>query len=115
MNAYMVRLADSHEVVGIFVARSIDRLWWAVDECTSPQDCEYRKLGEGGVFVPGRTSAQWPTRTIHDRIKDDGGIHPDDEDDLRGAILSEEWAIYDHENVKWTSLERTPLNLGRAL
>ena len=59
MSLYIVRLDDNvtdhkDELVGIFSASDIESLFWLVDECVSPTECEYAKLPDGGIFWPGR-------------------------------------------------------------
>jgi hypothetical protein len=53
--AYLVRIIDTRDLVGIFVADDEDYLAIAVDECTDAPGCEYvalsRHAGEGEVPV----------------------------------------------------------------
>lgn len=51
----IVRLKENHELVGIFAVNTIDDLFWLVDECTSPYDCEYTPLSNPGGII-------WPTQ-----------------------------------------------------
>lgn len=50
MSLYLVRVAKSQDLVGIFNADSIEDFLIAVDECTDPDGCEYKELPVGGLF-----------------------------------------------------------------
>lgn len=54
MKAYIVRLKEgeehARELVGFFVAHSLEQLYWLIDECAPPTDCEYKELVAGGIF-----------------------------------------------------------------
>lgn len=77
MSAYIVRLEDGHEAVGIFTADNQRDLFWAVDECTDPYSCEYARLPTGGVIWPDRGA--WI-------------VEPTDApDDFAGMTLSGSW------------------------
>lgn len=49
MPAYLVRLADTRDLVGFFFAEEVDQLEMIIDECTDVPDCEYVELPEGGM------------------------------------------------------------------
>ena len=88
LRVYFVRLKEEMQVVGLFLARDASELARIVDECCDAADCEYLVTDEpGGVYVSGLTSAQWPPR---DNGED---IHPDDNDALRGSVLSDNWWV----------------------
>lgn len=48
---YVVRLAkepgEPAELVGLFVARDSNELYWLIDEVTDPSDCEYARAPNG--------------------------------------------------------------------
>ena len=48
----VVRLQESHELVGLFVYTSMSDFFWLVDECCDPYECEYLNIEYGGVFFP---------------------------------------------------------------
>lgn len=98
MTAYLVRLADDHQVVGIFVAEDVDELAYLVDQACDPRATEYLELTSGGAYVGGQTAAQWPLRMVSEDC-----AHPDDEDPLRGASLDDAW-LDASINGAWTSL-----------
>lgn len=84
MNAYFVRVADTHEPVGIFAARNADQLNDIVDEVCDPGICEFRPAPAGGLLVHA-TVTKWP-------------LDPEDRDDatnpdfgLATAVPSESW------------------------
>jgi len=60
MASYIVRFGASEprarELVGIFVADTVDQLFELVNETETPQCCEYRQLGNGGIY--------WDTATL---------------------------------------------------
>jgi hypothetical protein len=47
--AFLVRLAANHDLVGFFVADSVEALWVAVDECADLDACEHALLPNGGI------------------------------------------------------------------
>lgn len=67
MSGFVVRLAGSKEIVGLFVAESIDRLRWAVDEVCDPHECEYVRIGSGGIYwsVSGKPVITETEEEIH--------------------------------------------------
>jgi len=71
MASYIVRFGPSEprarELVGIFVADTVDQLFELVNETETPMCCEYRQLGNGGIYweaAPGkpRRSTTGPTK-----------------------------------------------------
>jgi hypothetical protein len=50
MAVYLVRTIDEHDLVGIFNAPNLDELALVVDECLDPGDCEYQRMGTGGIM-----------------------------------------------------------------
>ena len=50
MPAYLVRLTDNKELVGIFWANSMKSLFWCIDEACDPYACEALKLQDSGLF-----------------------------------------------------------------
>ena len=57
MAAYLVRIVETHDIVGFFVADQMEDLLMAVDECTDPADCEYVELPPGGIMWTSRAIA----------------------------------------------------------
>jgi hypothetical protein len=56
MASYVVRVIGSRQLVGVFVASSMESLADMVDECTDVPTCEYRRLpGDGGIYFDGKT------------------------------------------------------------
>lgn len=98
MQAYLVRVGRTHEVVGLFVSDSLATLGELVDECTDVSGCEYLPVGVGGLFVPSKTDAQLPARQV------DEDFHPDDEHPFDGAVLSELWYDALRHNERWKTL-----------
>jgi hypothetical protein len=56
MSTYLVRLKDTKEAVGIFMAGDLNALWDSVDEVTSPTECEYRRLAGAGLAIHWKDS-----------------------------------------------------------
>jgi len=50
MCAYVVRIIDDHDLVGIFVATNRFQLQMFVDECTDIDECEFAPLPAGGIY-----------------------------------------------------------------
>jgi hypothetical protein len=84
MHAYLVRLKENAELVGLFVSPNTRKLWDYVDECCSPVACEYVALPPGGLYLHKAGAATVPT-TI-DPDSNDGGP-----DWFSGATLSQLW------------------------
>jgi len=57
MRAYLVRIIETRDLVGIFVATSRFQLQMLVDECTDIDGCEYAPMPAGGIYwdVPAIT------------------------------------------------------------
>lgn len=85
MQAYLVRLKENSELVGIFVSPSGDLLWHFIDECCDAYECEFVRLPPGGIYLPSSGAPTVPT-TIE---------YPEDDKDtpdwFAGATLSERW------------------------
>jgi hypothetical protein len=109
MPAYLVRIIDTRDMVGFFVADEMDELIVAVDECTDPGDCEYIEMPPGG-----------------DPEDDDS---KSEELPWAKAELSELWwsVVYGHSDDEWTEFfpgkprkprtpaPRRPLGPGRVV
>jgi hypothetical protein len=101
MQAYLVRVIDTHEIVGIFVCRKSDMLH-VIDECCDPCICEYTKLDDGGIFFPHRSDVKVPVE--YDEETDEC------KNDIRWEELtvSEGWrySLYGHSNNRWHPIVR---------
>src|SRR5258706_14232585 len=86
MAVYLVRTIDDHDLVGIFNASNFDDLVVAVDECLEPADCEYQRMGTGGIMW---TSPAVPIPVPHDENAADDGEEV--EIPWNGAELSDSW------------------------
>jgi len=75
---YLARVKETKEFVGVFSARTIEHLFWLVDECTDPFACEVLPMKpHGGIYAAGPA----------------GTICPDNEDrvDATGISFAGEW------------------------
>jgi hypothetical protein len=74
MASYIVRFGPAEprarELVGIFVADTVDQLFELVDETETPLCCEYRQLGNGGIYWENATGQAAPQ---HDRPDEANG------------------------------------------
>ena len=74
MASYIVRFGPSEplarELVGIFVADTVDQLFDLVNETETPLCCEYRQLGNGGIYWDRSTGQTVPQ---HDRSDEANG------------------------------------------
>ncbi|KZD20349.1 hypothetical protein A4A58_19100 [Tardiphaga robiniae] len=50
MPTYLVRIIETRDLVGVFSADNIVQLIDIVDECTEPDECEYTRMGPGGIM-----------------------------------------------------------------
>jgi hypothetical protein len=124
MPAYLVRIIDTRDMVGFFVADEMDELIVAVDECTDPGDCEYIEMPPGGIM--------WTSPAIPVPLK---AGDPEDDDSKSEELpwakaeLSELWwsVVYGHSDDEWTEFfpgkprkprtpaPRRPLGPGRVV
>lgn len=85
MTAYLVRLKNSAELVGLFVSPRAEDLWYYIEECCDPNACEFVALPPGGMYLDQAGAATVPT------------LVPDPEpeesypDWFSGATISELW------------------------
>jgi hypothetical protein len=98
MRAYIVRLKDGAELVGIFVSPSVDTLWRYVDECCDPYECEFLRLPPGGLYLGKPGAASIPT-IIEDL--EDNKLYPDW---FAGAVVSELWLDIFYDDLKWEAI-----------
>ena len=100
MPAYLVRIIETRDLVGIFVADDEGAVQRAVDECTDVPDCEYVEVPSGGVM--------WESPAVP--VPLDTAAKGDDEDaeiatlPWSGASLTEGWWNFVHgfEDAEWT-------------
>ena len=59
LRVFAVRVAETHEPVGIFVARNAAELPYLVDEFCPTQGMDFLEMGAGGIYVK-ETDQQWP-------------------------------------------------------
>jgi hypothetical protein len=71
MTAYIVRLSDNKELVGLFWSNSLRGLGWAIDECCNPYACEYKKVDDGGIFWSDKVPIKIPILINKDEMIDD--------------------------------------------
>lgn len=100
MPAYFVRIMDTHDLVGFFFANGLEELAIIIDEATDPVDCEYIRIGSGGIIWSSPAVAvpiAWP-----DEDDDDGPADPDPIP-WSGASVTEEWwdDVYRSFETKW--------------
>lgn len=99
MKAYIVRLKEgepkARELVGFFVAHSLEQLYWLIDECAPPIDCENKELDAGGIYWPRLTGKPVPLPSDFDfeAQADDWSYLPS------GAELSDGWEQVFHEQA----------------
>lgn len=60
MPNYLVRVRDSHEIVGIFGVPDSEELLFWIDEVCDPSDCEWAEIGAGSVIYPGEGAMKIP-------------------------------------------------------
>jgi hypothetical protein len=58
----------ARELVGIFVADTIDQLFELVNETEIPLCCEYRQLGNGGIYWDSATGQTVPQHARSDEV-----------------------------------------------
>ena len=72
MSAYLVRVNKTKEFVGIYACDDEAGLFWLVDECCDPYQCEYTELGFGGIFFPDECGRFVPLKESTQKEIDDG-------------------------------------------
>jgi len=100
MPAYLVRIIETRDLVGIFVADDEGDVQLAVDECTDVPDCEYIELPNGGVMWE-TPAVPVPLVTADKRNDEDAEIA---QLPWARASLTERWWNFVHgfEDVEWT-------------
>ena len=101
MSTYGVRLSEGHQAVGIFWAESLYELFWAIDECWDPQECEIKKLKAGGIMWKGKTDIQFEVETDI-QFSDEGDDVPVSFD---GASYSEQTSMDLHSSDGWRPVQ----------
>lgn len=103
MATYIVRLFDSHEIVGIFTASTDMELGELVDECCETNETEYVEISNGGIFWPNKGAPKVPTeKRVRSQSADDVSGNDEGEDEgedegfdaevfLAGATITESW------------------------
>jgi hypothetical protein len=127
MPAYLVRIIETRDLVGIFVADDEDQVQLAVDECTDVPDCEYIELPDGGVMWES-PAVPVPLDTL---ARGDDDTAPTGELPWARASLTERWwnFVQGFEDTEWkpfcphvtsprgdnNSKPNTPLQPGRVV
>lgn len=97
MPAYLVRIIDTHDLVGVFSADNIDQLIILIDECTEPDACEYTRMGPGGLM--------WESPAVPIPVKlpqDDDGGEPDPVPWAAVSVTEAWWNyFYGHARCRW--------------
>ncbi|WP_297803722.1 hypothetical protein [uncultured Brevundimonas sp.] len=93
LRVFAVRVAETHEPVGIFVARNAADLPQLVDEFCPTQGMEFLEMGAGGIFVKA-TDVQWPDLR-----------EPEEMEDTPWSHVSERWALPLTQNDGWKPME----------
>ena len=70
MSAYLVRVQNTHELVGIFWANNLVDLGWTIDEALDPSECEYKKLKFGGIYWGSSVDVTLPLKLSDDDESD---------------------------------------------
>lgn len=96
MSAYLVRIKEGKDIVGIFVCEGPKMLFDLVDECTSPVECEYTTLPSGGIYWPGPAVEVPFLRLSSDELE-----HPGGEFDF-----TESWSRKLFDEAKWKDIPR---------
>lgn len=104
-SAFAVRMSADNQIVGIFVAVSLDHLADLVDQACDPAATEYLSLGIGGVYVGSRTPSQWPPRWETGDAGERVDVIAEDADPLKGACLDDFWGR-DMDDGEWLPLVR---------
>ncbi|WP_445490224.1 hypothetical protein [Rhodopseudomonas sp. RCAM05734] len=71
MPTFLVRIIETHDLVGIFVCSNLRELAITIDECTDAGECEYIRMASGGIM--------WTSPAIPIPIElpeDDDGCEP---------------------------------------
>jgi hypothetical protein len=88
MASYIVRFGPSEprarDLVGIFVADTVDQLFDLVNETETPQCCEYRQLGNGGIYWYSGTGKAVLQHDRSDEVSDWFSLPPE-------PVLSTSW------------------------
>jgi hypothetical protein len=100
MPAFLVRVIDTRDLVGFFFANGLEELAIIIDEAIDPDDCEYIRIGSGGIMWSGPAIAvpiTWPDEDDHDSLGDPDPLP------WSGASVSEEWwdYVYRATDARW--------------
>lgn len=100
MPTYLVRIIETHDLVGIFSVDNIHQLIVIVDECTEPDGCEYARMRPGGIMW---TSPAIPVPIA--RPEDSDGSEPDPMP-WADATVTERWwdFLYGYLTCRWKRL-----------
>jgi hypothetical protein len=95
----LVRLKDNKEIVGFFVYSDLYELFWLIDECTDPYQCEYKKISSGGFMWPKPNAQVLMDFDSEIEDEDDAGNweHDFDGADVTGALFDKAFS-----NDGWT-------------
>lgn len=98
MPAYLVRLIETHDLVGIYSVESIQQLIVLIDECTDPESCEYTRFRAPGGIMWGSPAVSIPV----ERQPDADGSEPDPIP-WEGASFTERWwnLVYGYDRSRW--------------
>lgn len=98
--AYLVRLMNSRDLVGFFVAEDLNELIDLIDEGTDPGACEYLELPSGGIF--------WDSPAVAIPIEADENDDPKASIPWSKADLTWSWSgpifVDDEEEQDWMPL-----------
>jgi len=67
MTTALVRIRDDCQVVGMFSFTNLMDLFWLIDECTDPYQCEFIRIEHGGIYFPNNADKLYTWKEIKDK------------------------------------------------
>jgi hypothetical protein len=64
MATALVRMRDDYQIVGIFTFTTLMELFWSIDECTDPYECEFIRIQHGGIYFPNEADKLYTWKEI---------------------------------------------------
>jgi hypothetical protein len=86
MATALVRIIEDKQIVGMFVYRDPEDLFWLVDQAPNPYECEFINIKYGGLIWKDKSSTLISEKLFN-------AWHADDDGELLNEIGSDE--IYD--------------------
>ena len=107
MTTALVRLIEGKNIVGMFVYRDPEDLFWLIDQATNPYECEFINLKYGGLIWKNESPPLFSDAFFNAwNADDDGEAIGDMNDEFYDGAQLDEYAFNQAIDSDWTPITK---------